>query len=374
LSDERQTLVRPAIEPSHVAEAEAVAIESGAQILSITGLSRRGEALLSLIKSRTNISRKARLRLKLLVSGALIGSLLIFGRVDLRQSLSIALHANGWYLALAALAYTTHILLNAYRWQMLASAVGLKKPFADMAKYYYVGMFFNLFLPSTVGGDVSRCYYLARGTGKFINSFYSVIADRTAGIAVLFLMAAWPMFLGAGSALPWQLKAPVFVGTLLIFGLLPVAPKVCQALLGKRNWLSRQLTESPAAAYWDDRSLIMKCLVWSFFLQLIMVAAHVAIGLAIGLTNVPLWYYLVFYPCVTVLGFVTPSFNGIGIREWAYTYFLCAAGVDRSLALTYAMMWLTYTTLMSLSGGIVYLAGHFKQITPAHFEDMENPV
>jgi hypothetical protein len=71
---------------------------------------------------------------------------------------------------------------------------------------------------------------------------------------------------------------------------------------------------------------------------------------------------------------VTPSFNGIGIREWAYTYFLSAAGVDRPQALTYAIMWLTYTTLMSLSGGIVYLAGHFKQITPAQLEEMENPV
>jgi glycosyltransferase 2 family protein len=378
LSDERGTLVLPPVDHARVIQAEAIStIKSEAEILSNTNtrLSVRALALISQIKAQTKVSQRVRLRLKLLVSAALIVGLLIFGRVNLNQSLSIALHANPWYLCLAALAYVVHIFLNAQRWQMLAAAVGLDKSFKTMVQYYYVGMFFNLFLPSTVGGDISRCYYLSRGSGKFVNSFYSVIADRTAGIAVLFLMAAGAMTWGAGAAvLPWQLKAPIFAGTLLIFGFLPFAPQLSSLVLGQNNWLSRQLNESPAAAYWADRSLIIKCLIRSLFIQLVMVVAHIAIGLAIGLVNVPLWYYLVFYPCVTVLGFVTPSFNGIGIREWAYTYFLSVAGVDRSQALTYAIMWLTYTTLMSLSGGIVYLAGHFKQITPAQLEEMESPV
>jgi uncharacterized membrane protein YbhN (UPF0104 family) len=62
---------------------------------------------------------------------------------------------------------------------------------------------------------------------------------------------------------------------------------------------------------------------------------------------------------VAVLGFITPSFNGIGVREWAYTYFLSLAQVDRSLALTYALIWLGLITLSNLTGGVVYLAGHF---------------
>ena len=61
-----------------------------------------------------------------------------------------------------------------------------------------------------------------------------------------------------------------------------------------------------------------------------------------------------------MLGFVTPSFNGIGIREWAYTYFLTLTGVDKAHALTYAIMWLGLNTLSSLVGGLVYLLGHFK--------------
>ncbi len=159
--------------------------------------------LIHQIKTRIGVSRKAGLRLKVLISVVLFASLFIFGKVDLGKSVQAALHANAWYLGLAAVAYVCHIVLNAYRWQLLAQAVGFKKPLPEIVQYYYVGMFFNLFLPSTVGGDFSRCYYLSRGSGKYVNAFYSVIADRTAGVAVLFLVAACGIAFGpGGSGLP----------------------------------------------------------------------------------------------------------------------------------------------------------------------------
>ena len=121
----------------------------------------------------------------------------------------------------------------------------------------------------------------------------------------------------------------------------------------------RQINRSSARVYWQDKDLIVSSIVLSVILQIIIVLCHITIGFALGLRQIPLWYYFVFYPSVAVLGFITPSFNGIGIREWAYTYFLTLAGVDRSHALTYAIIWLGLTTLSSLVGGIVYIAGHF---------------
>src|SRR3990167_1726521 len=104
---------------------------------------------------------------------------------------------------------------------------------------------------------------------------------------------------------------------------------------------------------------------------MVMVCCYISIGLSPWLTNVPLWYYFVFYPSVAILGFITPSFNGIGIREWAYTYFLTLVGVDRAHALTFAIMWLGLITVSSLVGGIVYVAGHFK-ISDAEMEKIEH--
>ncbi len=324
---------------------------------------------LSLIK---DMSEKTKLRLKLLISIVLFASLFLFGKVDLSECWKAALHANKFYLASAAAVFLSSVILNAHRWQLLAAAVGLEKPLLKLVQYCYVGLFFNLFLPSTVGGDFSRCYYLSKGTGKYGRALYSVLADRALGIAVLFLMGTMGLAFGPGSALPWQLKWPIFGGTFLVFCILPLAPMLSNMVLGPRSFISRQFNQSAASVYWKDSKLMTVSFFWSVVLQLIMVGVHLAIGLSLGLTNVPLWYYFVFYPCVAVLGFVTPSFNGIGIREWAYTYFLTTMGVDRSLALTYAIMWLGLTTMISLTGGLVYVAGHFKAPPKEELEEMQH--
>ncbi|MBU6451974.1 MAG: flippase-like domain-containing protein, partial [Cyanobacteria bacterium REEB67] len=154
--------------------------------------------------------------------------------------------------------------------------------------------------------------------------------------------------------------------------LLPFAPQISQKLLGENNFINRQIASSPAAVYWSDKGLMATAIGLSIIMQVVIVAVHVAIGLALGLNNIPLWYYFVFYPSVAVLGFVTPSFNGIGIREWAYTYFLTNAGVDRDHALTYAIMWLGLTTVASLVGGLVYVLGHF-QISREEQDHMFEP-
>ena len=67
-----------------------------------------------------------------------------------------------------------------------------------MLRYYLIGMFFNLFAPGTVGGDVSRVYYLvkdenARAKGHAVTTVHaamSVLMDRAIGMIVLVWLGA----------------------------------------------------------------------------------------------------------------------------------------------------------------------------------------
>ncbi|MBZ0187274.1 MAG: flippase-like domain-containing protein [Candidatus Obscuribacterales bacterium] len=309
----------------------------------------------------SNLSPAAKTRIKLGVSIVLFASLFLFGKIDLSKSWAAALSANKWYLFSAFVLFLLVPFQNAHRWQLLASAVGLRKPLLKMVQYCYVGLFFNLFLPSTVGGDFSRCYYLSKGTGKYMHAASSVLVDRAMGLAVLLLFATVGILLGpGGSGLPWQLKMPIFGATLGIYLIMPFLPQLSNKILGESNWFSRKLNQSSASVYWQDKGLIFMTLVLSVALQTVIVVCHMAVGLALGLNEVPFWYYFVFYPSVAVLGFVTPSINGIGVREWAYTYFLTLAGVDAARALTYAIIWFGLITMSSLVGGLVYMIGHFK--------------
>ncbi len=315
---------------------------------------------LNLISSWRGLSRASQLKIKLGISILMFGSLFILGKVDLSKSLQAASAADYRLLVLAAVIFMLTNFLNAYRWQLLAAAVGFSVPLIRLVQYYFIGLFFNLFLPSTVGGDASRCYYLAKGTHRYKYAFYSVFVDRTMGIAVLFLFASCGLLFGPGGAgLPWPLKLPIFAGTVFVYFVLPILPFLSRTLLGRHNWIARQLNDPAIQVYWRDKNLILTSLLLSVVLQLAVVFCHILIGYALGFNQVPFWYYFIFYPSVAVLGFITPSFNGIGVREWAYTYFLSLAHVDRSLSLTYALIWLGLISLTNLVGGIVYLAGHF---------------
>lgn len=306
---------------------------------------------------RRKMPKSLKLKIKIVFSLVMFGSLPLLLKVDPKKTWEAAIHSNPWLLAATAFLFIATILLSARRWQILTRAVGFDKPFLELCKYCYVGLFFNLFLPSTVGGDVSRCYYVSKGTGRYAEAFYSVIADRASGIAVLFATATLGLLLGPGAReLPWQLKWPIYLGTFGIFVVLPFMPLLTRKILGTENWIARQFNNPRSQVFWTDNRLVLAALGWSFVTQFLMVLCHIGVGLALGFGDkIPLWYYFVFYPCVAVLGFVTPSFNGIGIREWAYTYFLMLSGIDRTTALTYALIWLALTTLLSLFGGVVYV-------------------
>src|SRR5574341_621178 len=93
---------------------------------------------------------------KLLVSGGLIAYFL--SRVHIERFLHTFASANYSWILLALAIYLFAQAISAVRWTALARPLGIKTPFKDLVKYYLIGMFFNLFAPGTVGGDVSRVY------------------------------------------------------------------------------------------------------------------------------------------------------------------------------------------------------------------------
>lgn len=323
-------------------------------------------AITKVSEIRHKLPKSVKFKLKVLLSILMFCSLPLLLKIDPKKTWEAVIHTNPWVLGATAVVFVSTILLSARRWQILTRAVGFDKRFIELCEYCYVGLFFNLFLPSTVGGDFSRCYYVSKGTQKYAEAAYSVLADRASGLAVLFITAAAGLLLGPGARdLPWQLKWPIFAGTAGLFIILPFMPVLTKKVLGENHWITKRFNDPRLLVFWNDKKLVASVLGWSCVTQFMMVACHIGVAMALGIGDkVPLWYYFVFYPCVAVLGFVTPSFNGIGIREWAYTYFLMHCGVDRTSALTYALLWLGLTTLLSVVGGVVYVAAKFSPPPP----------
>ena len=74
---------------------------------------------------------------------------------------------------------------------MVLSGMGVAVPYGDVLKQYLVGLFFSNLMPSAVGGDAVKVYYLGRHIG-YMEAGASVMVDR-------FLGFFWLSVLGRGS-------------------------------------------------------------------------------------------------------------------------------------------------------------------------------
>ncbi|HUE38557.1 MAG TPA: lysylphosphatidylglycerol synthase transmembrane domain-containing protein, partial [Candidatus Binatia bacterium] len=130
-------------------------------------------------------------RWKLLVKLAVSVGLLLYlmRRVDFGQMLRQFARSDPLLLIAALLLYLIGQVLSAVKWARLARAVGFHEPLPRFVAYYLIGMFFNAFGFGTVGGDVVRALYLARGGGRRALALNTVVADRVSGLLVLLAVA-----------------------------------------------------------------------------------------------------------------------------------------------------------------------------------------
>ena len=103
------------------------------------------------------------------------------------------------------LAYAGGQWLSAWRWWLLLGPVDLRVPYLRMVAFYFIGMFFNFFLPTIVGGDAVKAVLLARETGAPARATMSVFMERNVGLFALLTIAT-----AAAFVIPGSLETQVF--------------------------------------------------------------------------------------------------------------------------------------------------------------------
>lgn len=296
--------------------------------------------------------RKAwKLAVKLAVSGGLL--LVLFQRVDVGEIGRVLRGARpGWLLAGFVL-YLAGQALSAAKWRVLAVAVGFRESPSRFLENYFVGMFFNAFGLGTVGGDVMRALCLAGPGGRRTLALNTVLADRVSGLLVLLAIALASLL----AFRTYDLPAMLYWSTLLLSaGLLVgwrLAPRLLPLVLSAESWL-RRMVEVDLAPYWDDYRLLGRASAISLAFHLSQIAVLAILAQALGLA-VPWSYFFIFGPLVNVFSALPISWNGLGVREGGYVFFLAHIGVARESAIAFALAWFAIVILAGLVGGAVYL-------------------
>jgi uncharacterized protein (TIRG00374 family) len=122
---------------------------------------------------------------------------LVFHDPNKRAQMKEALdEANYYWIAAAILAYLVVELSAAARWHILLKVQGIHLSIPRLGGLFFIGMFFNQFLPGGTGGDIIKSYYLLKETpGKKAGALLAVLFDRFIGLVALIALTAILIFL-----------------------------------------------------------------------------------------------------------------------------------------------------------------------------------
>lgn len=309
-------------------------------------------------------------------SWRITGTVALFGllawRLDWARFAEVAGRISPGPWLLACLVYVGAQLASSYRWRMLAAPLGFAVSSARMAAIYFVGMFFNLALPTSVGGDILRAWYLTRQAPEYrtmwAESALSVFADRASGLGVLVALAGLAALL---TPLPswlawlcWGLCAALVAGVacLPLAGALTRLPYVGGAA-GKVKSLLEAYAREPGT-----QALAM---VLSVGVQVAGVGQVALVGLALGL-DVSLMHWAVAVPLVSLITVLPISLGGHGLREASFVLLLGPVGVGPAEAVALSLSWTAGCALVSLAGGAIYVAGPFPRFSGLQGSSDEN--
>ncbi|TLX77696.1 flippase-like domain-containing protein [Labilibacter sediminis] len=131
-------------------------------------------------------AKKIKLIAKIILSVAAL--YYVFSKIDLDETMNAIMGINIWFLILSVLVYSISQVVSAFRLNTFYKYVPVKISSISNIKLYWLGMFYNLFLPGGVGGDGYKVFLINKYHKSSIKRLIgTVFADRLSGLAVILV-------------------------------------------------------------------------------------------------------------------------------------------------------------------------------------------
>ncbi len=285
----------------------------------------------------------------------------IVARVDWGAA-SRSFGATGWAPVAGMFAIMTFcVFLSAYKWQILLKMHGIDYPLGRLSKYYFVAVFFNNFLPTSIGGDGYRIYKtFDNGRGK-ASAVIAVAMERVTGFGGLVL-------LGAGAALLLALDvhreiSPAAAAALTACIAVPLAAWKLRSLVPRRlrTAVPKRILRlhETIAEHFDDylrqpgRSLAVAAISVGFH---VCVASAYLMILRYGAQQPITMLEMMIVLSVSTLVAVLPiSINGLGVFEGTFIYLLAQYGVSADVSIVPMILNRGLLIALSAIGAAAYL-------------------
>jgi len=287
--------------------------------------------------------------LKLLLTTGLL--LAVINYVDLTDVWERIRAINPLWLIASLACLALGYILCGLRWAWIAEGLAIHVSKRRKVKLYFLGMFASLFLPSTIGGDVIRGVLLAKTEGRKgmgVSAGASVILDRVNGMYALLLLLTIAMFFFDWSLIWWITWLGVVIAAWA--GML-FYPLIDKHLMGRLPEKLEKLKSLPLMER-SFQKMWWRSLPISFLFQVLVVQAHVFLGMAVGL-EMSWAAFSIMVGLVALMATLPISLNGFGVREAGYVSFAVYFGASGDAATAMAALWIIVLGVASLPGAWV---------------------
>ena len=235
-----------------------------------------------------------------------------------------------------------------------------------MVGLYFIGSFFNFFMPTSIGGDITRSLYLSPDSGKTRISFLSVLVERGSGVVSHLLLASIVMLTPYGAVLPRLLRYGFPLATLMAILFLAALPLI---VVRTRTKL-RDVICQDLIVFWKKPWIGVVAVFYSMLFHVLLVVIHFCVARALSLP-IPLPYHFITVSLAS-LATLLPSFNGIGIRDAVYIYLLSFIGIPPTEGLLFSLCWFSVMTVSGFIGAIVYVMRGLKRKPVTLFQEVSH--
>ncbi len=270
------------------------------------------------------MAKKLKLIIKLFITSFLL--YFVFLKVDINQVLSITKQSNYFYLFLAFLFFNFSKIVSAIRLNYYFKEIGVSLKFKDNLMLYYLGMFYNLFLPGGIGGDGYKAYLINKHFKvKLKDIITALFFDRLSGLIGLIFLGSLLFMFSSYNIYPFNI-----LNILLFLLIIPFF-----------YFLSRYLNKF---LLFFKHTLFLGIVVQLFQLlsaYFILLSLH---------QNSYLIEFLVLFFISSILAVLPITIGGVGIREITFLYGLSFIGLNADKGVVFSLMFFVITLISSLIG------------------------
>lgn len=261
----------------------------------------------------------------------------------------------------ALLLHVLTILLCVYRWQLILKGLSIQVTFLKSLELTMIGLFFNNFLPSSVGGDAYKVYYFSKNSDTISKSLLSTLIDRISGLIGAIMLTFFfgiLYFSQISKIIKNQLNIQEWCFLIIL--------AVIIAIIILFYTLKKQ--------FFKDKLTVIQKFISDFFQffksQRITVIQSIAISLLFNVT-ICLSIYLIInnlenqtlkfqpllllVPAISLAAILPISINSIGVTEYLAVLLFPIFGFTSKIVLFSFLTWRFIGMFISLIGGILFL-------------------